>query len=64
MRVFYLIRFCNCRDKQGRLVKTPKAINRILLECGIKYEIKTKRTNKRVEGKAVAVNYWVIEQIK
>lgn len=57
-----LVRFCNCRDKQGRLVKTPKAINKILTACGIDYEIKTKRTNKRVEGKVVAVNYWIIEK--
>ena len=59
-----LVEFCGCKDEQGRLVKTPKAINKILTACGIDYEIKTKRTNKRVEGKVVAVNYWVIEQIK
>lgn len=59
----YLAEFCGCRDKQGRLVKTPKAISKVLAEYGIGYEIKTKKTNKRVEGKVVAVNYWMVNKL-
>ena len=58
-----LVRFCNCRDKQGRLVKTPKAINRILLECGIGYEVKIKETSKMVGGKKTKIKYWAVTKL-
>ena len=56
-----LIEFCGCKDEQGRLVKTPKAINKVLAKYGVHYEIKIKETSKMVEGKKVKIKYWVVE---
>lgn len=59
----YLIKLCNCRDKQGRLVKKPNAINKILIACHIPYEIKNKETSKMIDGKKTKIKYWTIQKV-
>lgn len=58
-----LIKLCNCRDKQHRLLRTPKSINRVLADEGINWMIKSKQTSKRVNGRKVTIRYWIVEEV-
>ena len=58
-----LIEEIQAKDKRGRLLRTPKAINQWLNENGVDYIIESKRTEKRINGNRQRLCIWSVKLV-